>query len=147
MTTASTQNTVEIGERRGLLCAQVRKRLQRQLLCGDRIAGLLQKPPGSLLEEGTRSRVERVEPFAETEAVELVAALLYRLRQRGSHAAALVAQQAQQTQPRRRAARAAYRDRPPRLRGRSKVASPMISTTRGQTACPGLMSRFICDIQ
>ena len=48
------------------------------------------------LEEGMRGRVERIERFAETQAVELVAALLHGLRHRGSDAAALVAQQAQQ---------------------------------------------------
>ena len=53
MTTASTQNTVEIGKRRCLLLAQVFERLQGQLLRGDRIAGLLQERRRSLIEEGT----------------------------------------------------------------------------------------------
>ena len=39
---------IEVGERRCLLLAQVRERLQGQLLRGDRIAGLLQERPGCL---------------------------------------------------------------------------------------------------
>src|ERR1700733_5941486 len=70
---------IEVGERRCLLLAQVCERLQGQLLRGDRIAGLLQERSGSLIKEGTCSRVEGIEPFAKTEAVELVTALLHRL--------------------------------------------------------------------
>jgi hypothetical protein len=44
------------------LLAQVCERLQGQLLCGDRIAGLLQKRSESLIKEGTRSRVEGITP-------------------------------------------------------------------------------------
>src|SRR5271166_14780 len=87
---------IEVGERRCLLLAQVCERLQGQLLRGSRIAGLLQERSGSLIKEGTRSRVEGIEPFAKTEAVELITALLNRLSQRGPYAAALVAQEAQQ---------------------------------------------------
>jgi hypothetical protein len=65
---------VEVGERRCLLLAQVGERLQRQLLRGDRIAGLLQERSGSLIKEGTRSRIEGIEPFAKAEAMELVTA-------------------------------------------------------------------------
>ena len=38
--------------------------------------------------------VEGIEPFAKTQAVELIAALLHRLSQRGPYAAGHVAQQA-----------------------------------------------------
>jgi hypothetical protein len=87
---------IEVGERRCLLLAQVCERLQGQLLRGDRIAGLLQERPGSLMKEGARSQIEGIEPFAKTQAVELVTALLNGLRHRGSHATTLVAQEAQQ---------------------------------------------------
>jgi hypothetical protein len=70
---------IEAGGRRYLLLAQVCERLQGQLLHGDRIAGLLHERSGSLIKEGTRSRVERIERFAKTEAVELITALLHRL--------------------------------------------------------------------
>ena len=48
------------------------------------------------LEEGTDSRVERIEGLAKPQGVKLVTALLHRLRQRRSQAASLVAQQTQQ---------------------------------------------------
>src|SRR5262249_60086754 len=81
---------------RCLLLAQILERLQGQLLCGNRIAGLLQERCPSLIEEGTRSRVERIERLAEPQRVKLVTALLHRLRQRRPRAPSLVAQQTQQ---------------------------------------------------
>ena len=54
------------------------------------------KIPRCLLEEGTDSRVERIEGLAKPQGVKLVTALLHRLRRRRSHAASLVGQPTQQ---------------------------------------------------
>jgi phospholipid transport system substrate-binding protein len=82
------------------LLAQVLKCLQGQLLRGDRIAGLLKEQTLGVIEEGICSRIKGIERFNEPEAVELVAALLKRLRQRCTYTASLVAQQAQQADSR-----------------------------------------------
>src|SRR6516164_3636121 len=55
------QKDVEIGERRRLLLAQILECLPGELLRSNRIGCLLQEYSPSLLEEGTYSRVERIE--------------------------------------------------------------------------------------
>jgi hypothetical protein len=59
---------IEVGQHRCLLLPQVCKRLQRQLLRGNRIAGLLQERSGRLIKEGTCRLVEGIERFAKTQA-------------------------------------------------------------------------------
>src|SRR5262249_44187411 len=64
------------------------------------MGGWLQEHSPSLLEEGSHSRVERIEELAKAQGVKLVTALLHCLRQRRAHAASLVAQQTQQADSR-----------------------------------------------
>src|SRR6516162_4851834 len=66
---------VEIGKRRRLLLAQILERLPGQLLRSHRIAGLLQEHSSRLLEEGTNSRVERIEGLAKPQNVKLITPL------------------------------------------------------------------------
>jgi len=87
---------VEIRKGGCLLLAQILECLPGQLLRGNWIAGLLQEQRPSLIEEGSHSRVERIEGLAKPQRVKLVTALLHCLRQRRPHAASLVAQQTQQ---------------------------------------------------
>src|SRR5271169_1702225 len=64
---------IEVGERRCLLLAQQ--------LALQTLANLREQQASALayFDEGTRSRIEGIEPFAKAEAVELVTALLHRL--------------------------------------------------------------------
>ena len=54
--------------------------LQRHLVGGDRIAGLLEEAGLNLREIGVRRRIERIEILSEAQAVELVATFLDGLR-------------------------------------------------------------------
>ena len=91
------EEAVEIGEGGRLLVAQVREALQGHLFRGDRIAGLLEKTGLGLIEIRVHRRVERIEIFAEAQAVELLAAFVNGLGDRSADAAAFVAQQREQT--------------------------------------------------
>ena len=82
---------VEIGERRGLLLAQILKRLPRQLLRSNRIAALLQERSLGLPEEGGHRRIEGINGLAKPQDVKLIPALLEGLGQRHPNAAPLVA--------------------------------------------------------
>ena len=108
-TTASTQNTSKYASADACCRRSPRQRLQRELLRRDRIAGLPQERSGYLVQKATRRHVERIEPFAKTQTMELVTTLLHRLGQRGAYAAALIAQKAQQTDRRPRNATGVYR--------------------------------------
>ena len=76
---------------------QIIEGLQRHLVGGDRIAGLLEEAGLDLREVGVHGRIERIEILAEAQAVELVAAFLDRLGDRSADAAAFVAQEREQT--------------------------------------------------
>ena len=91
------EEAVEIGERGGLLLAQIVEGLQRHLVRGDGIAGLLEETRLDLREIGIHGRIERIEIFAEAQAVELIAPFLDRLGDGSADAAAFVAQQGEQT--------------------------------------------------
>ena len=88
---AEDEETVKISECGCLLLAQIIQGLQRHLVRGDRIAGLLEKARLDLREVGVHGRIERIEIFPKPQAVELVAAFLDGLSDRGADAAALVA--------------------------------------------------------
>jgi hypothetical protein len=137
---------VEIGKRRCLLLAQILECLPGQLLRSHRIAGLLQERSPSLLEERSYGRIERIEGLAKPQGVKLITPLLDGLGQRRPDTAPLIAQEAQQAnrspaQRQRRIEVGAY------VRGSKTYRQSATTSTRGQTAWPGLMSRLSCDIQ
>ena len=86
-------------------------------------------------------RVKGIEILAEPKGVDLLAVILQRLAQRRSHAASFVAEQTEQAdggsaQLHRRLEQAAT------FAGAKQTDTPTIMTTRGQTTCPGLISRL-----
>ena len=88
---------IEVRKSRRLLFAQVSESLQRHLFRGDRIASLLKKTGLDLIEVRIHGRTERIEIFAESQTVELIAALLNCLSNGRSDAPAFVAQKREQT--------------------------------------------------
>ena len=74
--------------------AQIGELLPGKLLRGDRIAGQLKEKLLPARDKRIRGGIERIEILAETQRVELIAPFLKGLGQRGSDAAAFVAQQA-----------------------------------------------------
>src|SRR6185312_4415741 len=87
---------VEIGERGGLLLAQMLELPPCELLRRGGIAGLMQERRPSPAEEGSRGRIERIEGLAKPERVKLIAPLVEGLSPRGPDAAPLVAQETEQ---------------------------------------------------
>jgi len=85
--------TIEVGERRGLLGAQVVERLHGHLQRAHGVAGQLQKGVACLLEECGQRGVERVEEFIQPQEVELLAPLLECLRDGGADASSLIPQE------------------------------------------------------
>jgi len=63
--------------------------IEKRLLRGNWIAGLLYEHSLGLLQEGNHSRVESIEGLAKSQAVKLVAVLPHWLRQRRPHTASL----------------------------------------------------------
>ena len=92
-------------------------------------------------QEGLDGRVERIEILAKSQDVKLIAPVFDGLGQRHPDAAALVAQETQQANggPAQLQRRIEIRGH---VRGSKNTASPATTSTRGQTAWPGLMSRF-----
>ena len=96
VSTANIQKQSKYGQRGGLLLAQIVELLPSELPRCDRIAGLLKEELLSARDKGMRGGIEGIEILAKTQPVKLFAPFLKGLGERGSDAAALVAQQAQQ---------------------------------------------------
>ena len=87
---------VEVGQRRGLLLAEVVQHLYGHLPRLGRIAGVLQEESMPPIQERVHVGVQRCKTVAQPRKVELLAAFLDGLGHRRADAAPLVAEQSEQ---------------------------------------------------